>query len=170
MITIASKKSERNLFQSQILDSGFSFDKATTLSPQTTIVSYKKNLLEIQMSCPARDPQLGFHNRFCGNSICSQSAIYTPCVNKLQFIGKMRPGGQKNVKTHYFGSEGGAKCRNCFYGGLFPIEELIKMDVMLRLIIWEKHLADYAISKNNLLSVNLVIILAQLCPPSLELS
>ena len=106
--------------------------------------------------------QLGFHNRFCGNSICCQSAIYTPNVNKLQFIGKMRPGGRKKVKTHYFGSGGGAKCRNCFYGGLFPIEELIKTDGTLRLIIWESTW-QITQSQGKKLSVNLVIIVVYLC-------
>ena len=82
----------KSIFQSKMLGQNIS-----ALSPQTALVGCLKS------SYSGR--QLGFHNRFCGNSICCQSAIYTPSVNKLQFIGKMRPGAKKRLKPITLGAE-----------------------------------------------------------------
>ena len=81
--------------------------------------------------CPAPAPP-AFHNHFFF-ATTQFAAIYTPCVNNLKFIGKIRLAAKKTVLPITLGAKEVARVKT--YDGLFPIKELIKMDGMLRVII-----------------------------------
>ena len=121
-------RKKTSFFKSQILDL---FSPPTTLIPQTAIVGDEKFRLKSKWAVSV---QLLLRQLFTFFLATTQfAAIYTPCVNNLKFIGKIRLAAKKTVLPITLGAKEVARVKN--YGGLFPIKELIKMDGMLRVII-----------------------------------